>query len=210
MQAIAELRALAREGIDGKNWYVQAERDIASLCRRRGWDRERFTGILAVTSPRVSVARNLRITLQFMQTGELLSNVMVTIRSGVTHYLNTGEIRGPKTEPFYRALLGDQTAIVLDVWMAKALDVEQTHFGRRTIREECDRRVAATARSLRMSPRDCQAAIWTGIVRRSGNTPGRFNPEREYANLLAWGGRFPDGPIEQRADFYGRFQPCLF
>jgi hypothetical protein len=210
MSPLSELKRLAKAGADGRNWYVDAERDIAELCQRRGWNRERFTGILAVTSPRVSVARNLRITLQFMQTGELLSNVMVTIRSGVTHYLNTGEIRGPKTGPFYAALLGDTSAVVLDVWMAKALDVEQSHFSNRQIRYACGLRVRQVARSLRWSPRDTQAAIWTGIVRQSGNTPGRFNPSREYANLLAWGGRFPDGPIEQRADVYGRFQPCLF
>lgn len=209
MRTVSKLVELGREGIDGRDWYDQAQDRIDDLCCRRGWDAELFTGILAVTSPRVSVVRNLRITLQFMATGELLSNVMRTIRNGVDHYLITGEIRGPKTEPFYRALLGDRSAIVLDVWMAKALGVKQEHFARKPLRAEANRRIESAARKLDLCPRDAQAAIWTGIVRRNGQTPSRFNPQREYANLQAWGGRFPDGAIAQRADELGRVQKCL-
>lgn len=81
--SVEALCELAAENADGADWYDQAAREIKTVCDAAGWDCEQFTGILAVTSPRVSVARNVRITLHWMQTGELLDNVMTAIRRSV-------------------------------------------------------------------------------------------------------------------------------
>lgn len=205
------LLELAREGRDGLDWYAKATADIETLCNRRGWASDTFCGVLAVTSPRVSVARNLRITLQWMQTGDLFQNVMTTIRQSLNHYLSTGEIRGPKTGPFYAALRGDSDAVVLDVWMAKVFGIAQSEFSKKSVRDRCKRSIRLVARKTGQSPRDTQAAIWTAAVRREGRAPGRFNLFREHANMVAYGGRFPDsGAIPHLADAYGRYQPALF
>lgn len=210
MLATKQLAQLAADNLDGANWYNQAAAEIQTVCSLANWNVERFTAILAVTSPRVAVARNVRITLHYMQTGELFSNVMRGIRRSVEVYETSGDILGAKTMPFYRALLGDASAIVLDVHMANLFNVSQRLLTRKDIKAKCQNAVKRVARRLCISPRDCQAALWTGQVRSVGRNPGRINLLQEYANQQAYG-RFPaTGSIKQYACNDGCVQSSLF
>lgn len=209
--AISKLAQLAIDNRDAANWYDAAAAEIAEVCDIAGWDSELFTAVLAITSPRVSVCRNARLTLQYMSTGDLFANAMGNIRVSLLHYLATNEIRGPKTGPFFHALRGDTTAIVLDTHMASLLQVSQASFARQGIRKKCCRAIRGAARLADLTPRDCQAALWTGYLRGVGRNPSRLNIAREYANMRAYGGQFPHtGPIAQLVDGCGRYQPTLF
>lgn len=206
----SDLVTLARDNRDGATWYDAAAIEIASVCEAAGWETDKFIAILAITSPRVSVCRNLRITLQYMATGQTFPNTMAMINDCIAHYLATGEIRGPKTGPFRCALLGDTSAIVLDTHMASLLGIKQSLFSRRDIRHRCYSVVRRVATAARLCPRDCQAALWTGYLRSIGRNPARFNVSQEYANLLAYGGEFPTtGAIAQRASVDGSYQRSL-
>lgn len=206
-----KLTQLATDNRDAANWYDNAAAEIADVCNAAGWDRDTFTAILAITSPRVSVCRNLRITLQYMATGRTFPNTMAMINDCISHYHATGEIRGPKTGPFRAALCGDTSAIVLDTHMASLLGVKQSAFSRRAVRIKCYGIVRRVAAAARLTPRDCQATLWTGYLRGIGRNPARFNVRQEFANLLAYGGSFPIvGAIRQLASTNGNYQPSLF
>lgn len=205
--SIRSLCKLARENAAAANWYNLATAEIAEVCSAENWDVVRFTGILSVTSPRVSVRRNARITLHYFSTGELLANVMRSIRRSVERFNATGEIVGQKTNAFNAALLGDNSAIVLDVHMADLFGVEQRYLSAKRTRQPLQDIVRRVAERVRMTPRDCQAALWAGQVKRRGRVPTPMAIRHEYANLRAHGGRFPNGrAIKQLADTSGRVQ----
>lgn len=172
MRTANHLCNLASEGMDWMNWYTHAKVDIKRVCQHKEWDFNRFVDILAVTSPRVAVVRNIRAALYYMDTGKFVSGTIKNTRAAMAYYEETGEIRGPKTSAFARALKGDLDAVVLDVWMSKVFEIDQNRFRNRKIRAECERRICKAARACNIQPAELQAASWAAIVRRHGrNTP---------------------------------------
>lgn len=179
MRSANHLCKLADEGIDWAKWYDHARLDIRRVCVDQDWDPDRFTDILAITSPRVSVRRNIRVAMHYMWTGELRSDTIRATRAALEHYEETGEIRGPKTSAFAAALKGDLDAIVLDVWMSKAFEIEQETFSRKPVREECCRRIRRAARLSDLRPAEVQAAAWAATVRRYGRNVPSFTVSDE-------------------------------
>lgn len=204
------LAKLATDNADGADWYECAGREISAVCEAAGWDVRLFTGVLSVTSPRVSVARNVRITLHYMDCGELFDNVMRSIRAGVTKFVDHGKIDGLKTSAFFNALMGDDDAVVLDVHMADLLCIEQKKFaGKRVYNEYADfiRGVAVIAN---MTPRACQAALWAAQLRIRGRVPTRMNVRTERNNQIVQGGFPRSGPIASLGCADGSIQGQLF
>ena len=166
------LKALALAGEDHRHWYTKAYAKIERVCGAHGWNVERFIAILAITSPRVPVSRNWALTLAYMADGST-NGMLPNVIAGLAHYEKGGEIRGRKTGAFARALLGDTRAIVLDVWISRALRVPQKEFtGPRY--DSHAARIARLAKRLGWTPVETQAALWAGIMRAHNNTPREF------------------------------------
>jgi len=101
-------------------------------------------------------------------------------------YLDTGAVTGPKTGPFHRAVLGDPDALVLDVWISRALGVPQEALTRKDVRAKAVARFGAVARSLGWSVAETQAAVWTSVVRTLKDARGRrtYTKAPSLATLL--------------------------
>lgn len=168
MTSVDVLVKYARDGYHGRDWYVDATRDIDRVSRDAGWDCSDFAGILAVTSPRCAVRRNIRLGLHVMKVGVLPDGVMRSIHTSVRNFQVKGEINGPKTYAFYNALMGCADSVVLDVWMAYALGVDQKLFPRKDVQSKAVARVKRVARVMGISPAATQACIWTGYRARAG------------------------------------------
>lgn len=174
MNGVKKLLAYARIGAAGVSWYDDAREYIWHTCEREGWDMDEFINVFAITSPRVSVIANWKGTVSYMESGTLPWGFIKSTRTALKHYEQTHEIRGPKTSAFARALHGDTTALVLDVWMARALDVPHSKVTTKANMRKALARVKAVARVMRWSVRDTQAAIWWGICLASGVRPGNL------------------------------------
>lgn len=197
---VGRLVRLAENGIDGSDWYDSAQAQIETVCGFASWNVVRFTQCLAITSPRCSVLRNIRRTFQYMQHGKHFSDTIRSIRRSVEHWEETGELstrkdRGQKVKNFCSALLGDRDAITLDTWMSEALWIEQSAFSRKSDRELCFSLVRRTAKRVGLYPRDCQAAIWCGVVREFGQNPGRLNLVSEWSRFVSLGKKYGKGVI---------------
>lgn len=180
MESIEKLTRYACTGIDGRYWYKQATAGIGYVADAEGWDSDEFAGVLAVTSPRCSVLRNIRLGLHFMHFRNDRVIPMKAIRRSLHNFLDGKGINGPKTRAFYRNLAGDYGPVTLDVWMAYALGINQTDFSRKASHAEATRRVVRVARRLRIEPAEAQAAIWTGYRRERGHSDSTFDIVSEY------------------------------
>jgi thermostable 8-oxoguanine DNA glycosylase len=75
-------------------------------------------------------------------------------------------LKGPKTNAFARAIAGDENAVVIDVWMLRAVGIEKKS-PTQTQYKEMASAVTKVANEFGMTPRAMQALIWI-IVRGSG------------------------------------------
>ncbi len=172
MHNITTITKMALKGQDYRDWYRWAKSDIAKACKQLGCCPQRFSDIMALTSPRASVTRNVRWTIMLMGSPNVKPHDMMhNIWASVQHYYRTGEIRGPKTGPFARALKGDLSAIPLDVWMARALGVEHTKLATKQVREPAQALIKRVADRLGWPPAEVQAAVWATAARAGGRRP---------------------------------------
>ncbi len=171
---IKRLAALAECGKEYHAWYDDAREFIITECDKRGWDHDVFVNVMAVTSPRISVKRNWDVTMDLMQDIDLIDKLglIQSTRVAVRHYLHTGEIRGPKTSAFARALHGDTTALVLDTWMARALEVPHAKVTNRAHMVYALTLMQGVAQQVGHSVRDTQAMVWAGTCKIHGVQPG--------------------------------------
>jgi len=159
---------LALQGESGRHWYNYATEQVKGAAFILDIDSDRLSDLLALFSPRVSVKRNIRVTLAYLATGKHGKGTMKGTKAAVTHYELTGDIRGPKTSAFAKALQGDLSAVVLDTWMADAFGIDQSRFSVKAVHRECCKRIRAVAGELGWKPAEVQAAIWVAVVRQSG------------------------------------------
>lgn len=166
ISVIAKLTDLALEGADGRYWYDYAKSKIGEAGKHYGVVDQQLADYLALFSPRVHLRRSVRYALSYLVKGKFEHDVLRNIRASVEHYDLTGEIRGAKTEPFSRALMGDKTAIVLDTWMADALEVDGKKFEVKRVHRAASDKLLTVAEDLDWPVAETQAAIWTAVVRK--------------------------------------------
>lgn len=196
LKPISYVATLADNGRPWQHWYTRAYDEIDAVCDLEQWESVRFTSILAILSPRVSVRRNVRASLIYHGQDEaLLTNTLPNVKQSLQTYLETGIVGGLKVPYFRRALLGDCDSITLDSWMAYALQDVDTphikHFKRKASLHDSLALVRNVADRLGVSPRDCQAMIWCGMFLESGQLPMFYPIMQEYDNWVEHHRRFP-------------------
>lgn len=157
-QASSEARA------GGAGWYTMAQREAMKLSRDTGVTLHRAAAIIAVLSPQLQWGVNLRIARQVCEYGEALEGVL-RANEDKARRIMAGErplavLGGPKVRAFYRAMLGDENAAVLDTWMWYALGWPEggAKSGRRY--EEAANALREAARRVELSVPQFQAIIW--------------------------------------------------
>lgn len=179
MPSPERLAPIAERGRAGRGWYGEALEQIGMASDMLGCTPVKLAGYLAVYSPRVSVKRSIRMAYHRIRTGEHTHDCMRGVQAAVEHWEATGEIRGPKTRAFNAALLGDESAVVLDVWMARALGIPQDLLGRITVYRKGEDRIRSVASVIGWTPAETQAALWVATVEAAGRNPGQIELVRE-------------------------------
>lgn len=182
--ALPGLVQLAEQGQDGRDWYARAHQSILQVAERLRTAPRHVASVLAVTSPRVAISRNMRVALALLQ-GREPPGLMKSHRSALVRLAFTGEISGPKTAAFRDALLADPTAVVVDVWVARALELpDGVSLKGAAYRKQADR-IRQAAAELEWAPAETQAAVWTGVRSLYGFKPAYLEfPEESLRVLL--------------------------
>lgn len=169
MTSAAKLHQLAQLTPQAYDWYDKAYSSAAGLAVEYDCSIDRAAAILAITSPRVSVSRNLKNAATYLRTGKLSGVIPATIK-GLETYESTGKVSGPKVSAFYDAIRtgGYCDAVVLDVHMANALGIPQEKLFNKANHTKAIGRVNQVAEWMNIYPAQAQACIWSGYLLNKG------------------------------------------
>lgn len=149
----------------GVQWYREARRIARRLARTHGTTVATAAGVIAALSPRLTWSYNVIAADAMLAKVPKVPGVFEASKAKA-HRIIAGErpldvLRGPKVRAFYRALMGDRDAAVVDVWTARAAGVQDAPN---------EREYAQVAQALRMgadevgvSTSELQAAVWVAI-----------------------------------------------
>jgi hypothetical protein len=147
-------------------WYLDAESVAREVARNLNTTLEIGATVVSAFSPRERWARNVMNAVKFSlgeeMTGVLGNNTRMA-EKGLT--MGFEALKGLKTNAFARAIAGNENAVVIDVWMLRALGIEKKTPSRSQYNEMATA-VTIVAGMHGMTPRAMQALIWI-VVRGS-------------------------------------------
>lgn len=146
-------------------WYIDAEKVADKVADNLGISLENAASVISAFSPRERWTANVAKSIAFSlgQTPVGLTNNLRMARAAVS--IGFDALKGPKTNAFARAIAGDENAVVVDVWMMRALGLEKKSPNKEEYKTIA-RAIKTVATEFGMTPRAMQALIWI-IVRGS-------------------------------------------
>ena len=147
-------------------WYLEAQEVAEDVAELLNTSLEVGASIVASFSPRERWSSNVAKSYAFANgkpvTG--LSNNLAMAISSMT--LGFDALKGLKTNAFARAIAGDVDAVVIDVWMMRAANM-QSDSPNKTQYKELSQAVCNVANEFGITPRTAQALIW--IIKRGSH-----------------------------------------
>jgi hypothetical protein len=146
-------------------WYLDAERVAHEVAKNLDADLEVGASVVSAFSPRERWTNNVEKAVSFSLGQKVvgLPNNLAMAKKAIK--LGFDALNGQKTNAFARAIAGDEQAVVIDVWMLRALGIEKKTPTQSQYKEMA-RAVTKVAIKHGMTPRAMQALIWI-IVRGS-------------------------------------------
>ena len=149
---------------DGASWYRETGAWCYRLGRRYHVPRKTVAAIVAVLSQRKRWRENRLETVRALRGHK--PKALGTVADKVQRLL-AGEdprviVRGQKIRAFWRAILGDRDAVVLDVWMLRAYGQGKKALTELQYRNLADR-LRRDARRVGAAPVEFQAVVWCMI-----------------------------------------------
>jgi len=146
-------------------WYMDAERVAAEVARNLDTTLEVGATVVSAFSPRERWTNNVAKAISFSLGNHVpgFKNNMLMANNALT--MGFKALKGPKTNAFAKAIAGDEQAVVIDVWMLRALGIEKKSPTQSQYVEIANS-VRTVAFEHGMTPRAMQALIWI-IVRGS-------------------------------------------
>ena len=147
----------------GEEWYGTARRTAAALARRHGVTQATAAGVIAALSPRQRWASNVGAAAAMLEDPNAevpcFGANVAKARRIIAGERPLKVLGGDKVRAFYRAIMGDEDAAVVDVWMWRAMGVAP---GSMTYSEaEAALRAAAELAGLTVST--FQATVWVKV-----------------------------------------------
>lgn len=160
----------------GRAWYPQARQLMIELAEETGYTLDQAVAVMAITSPGAQLSTNLDWTRTALRTNGTakVGRFPNAMRPKIQAVLADAElaheyVTGPKVSPFFRAILGDEDALVLDRWALYAAG----HLDRDTVpgpvmRRKIEDAYRRAAKRAGMAVRDFQAALWIDVRESTG------------------------------------------
>lgn len=160
------LATMSRETwVSGLRWYDDARTVIDVLARRFQIPRATVANVVATLSPRVLWPRCLVIAYWLFEKGggaKPPGTLSAVWQRAVRVYEDDAPPTGPKVEAFARALMGDDTAVVIDSWMLRAAGLPVDFKVTPTRLAAFQEVLQALSREHALPITTLQALIWEG------------------------------------------------
>lgn len=144
-------------------WYRDAEGIAQEVAKNLETTLEVGASVVSSFSPRERWSANVAKAISFSLGHEVKGLKNNTAMAKASLEIGFLALRGPKTNAFAKAIAGDVNAVVIDVWMCKAVD-ESMSSPNKTQYQCMSEAVEKVAREFKITPRTAQALIW--IVKR--------------------------------------------
>jgi hypothetical protein len=151
---------------EASKWYIDAEKVALEVARNLDTYLEVGASVVSSFSPRERWSANVTKAISF-SLGENVpgfKNNMTMAKNSLT--MGFAALKGMKTNAFAKAIAGDEQAVVIDVWMLRAVGIEKKTPNQSSYNELVGA-VKKVAFEFGMTPRSMQALIWI-MIRGSG------------------------------------------
>lgn len=115
-------RSTVEDRVEGRQWYAIARDHAIGIARRNAINVDQATALIALTSPRQQWSTNLALA-EAIANGS--SDPFFTYQRPKARAILAEpdsphiHLNGPKVTAFYRNILGDETAVTVDIWAVR-------------------------------------------------------------------------------------------
>lgn len=148
----------------GRSWYPETCRRLRAIAERQGCPLSHAVAVFAIVSPEAQLFTALNWTEEILRgerAGGRYPNVQgAKIEAALSTRYPVRAITGEKVNPFYRAIMGDTSALVIDRWAAYAAGHERGADIPRAVRREIEAAYRGAANAVGETVRAFQAIVW--------------------------------------------------
>lgn len=153
-------------------WYGNAQNVAKDLAAGSPYTVRQCAAVIAVLSPRITWAQNViaaRTVVDSHAQGVPVESVKVSgfgrnVREAYAILDGKPFVGGPKTGAFYRAIMGDDDSVTVDVWAYRAATGRDCPNGVPAKEHGAiDAAYRQAARRLSLSPRELQSIVWVAV-----------------------------------------------
>ena len=149
-------------------WYERAHASILDFSAACQIDSYHVANVTAILSPRLQVARNAKLAVQYLTTDDT-TGIMKGRISAIENYVRTGAVAmtGQKVRNFAANLNGDLSRVTVDVWACRSFGVDyegpDSPAKSDAVYATMAGRYTRLANRFGISPAGFQAMVWFGI-----------------------------------------------
>lgn len=148
----------------GRSWYPETNRRLREIAARTGNTPAQAAAVFSIVSPAVQLITALEWTEEILR-GERMGGRYPNmqgprIEAALATRYPVKAITGPKVNPFYRAIMGDTSALVLDRWAAFAAGHQRDRDIPPAVRRSLEVAYRAAAAAVGETVRAFQAIVW--------------------------------------------------
>ena len=162
----------------GRSWYPETNRRLREIAERTGSTHAHAVAVFSIVSPAVQLFTALEWTESILRGerrgGRYPNRQGPRIESALATRYPVKAITGPKVNPFYRALMGDTEALVLDRWAAFAAGHQRDKDIPPAVRRSLEAAYRAAAAAVGETVRAFQAIVWIMVRESTRRTDGRL------------------------------------
>ena len=162
----------------GRRWYPTARRRLRALAQEHERPFSQVAAVFSILSPAAQLGTCLAWTEQVLK-GERAGGRYPNMqgpkveRALATRY-PVRAVSGPKVSAFYRALMGDTEAVVIDRWAARAAGWDESKNAiPRQVQRELEASYREAAEEVGERVREFQAIVWIALRESLVRSDGR-------------------------------------
>ncbi len=151
----------------GSTWYREAQELAIELSELSGHTIEQCAAVISHLSPRVKWDLNVIAARELVLNGTRANGIMTAPFARALKAFNSDNpietFGGPKTKSFFLNIIGDETAVTIDVWMLKVVGMTDKELGRKGVYDSIADAFRVVAMELGISASALQAICWIVI-----------------------------------------------